>query len=226
MARRIKTAIEIIVDRAGDSLPCHVSVDIEYRLQRLARALQGNLIVAERQHGLFQLRPLLKSLLHQLLDRLFLLGNLLHGHAVGGNHRGNGKRRIIQVAGHGLLDDLLLIVEGALRGDEGLLVAVNTRIVLHHLQRGHGADLQLLAVVAGQLGALRQGALLGLHILIGLHQPPIDGLHLIDGVENLLAEGGIGDAAIVARLIDVALVDPDAGALQQVLGNRGLESGT
>ena len=80
-----------------------------------------------------------------------------------------------------------------------------------------------LRLSASQLAALLQSALLGLHVLVGLHQPPVDGLHLVDGVENLLAEGRVGDAAVVERLIDEALVDPDARALQEVLGNGALK---
>ena len=114
----------------------------------------------------------LKACLHQILDRLLLLGNLFDAHAVGGNHRGSHQRRIVQVAGDGLLDDLLLVVQGALRADQRLLVGGHSRVGVHHVQRGHGADLQLLAVVAGQLGALLQGALLGLHILIGAAPVP------------------------------------------------------
>ena len=78
--------------------------------QRIARAFQRNLIVAQCEYGLLQLRPLLKRLLHQFLNRLLLLGNLLDSHAVGGNHRSGRERWIVQVAGNRLLDDLLLII--------------------------------------------------------------------------------------------------------------------
>ena len=74
------------------------------------------------------------------------------------------------------------------------------------------------------LAALVERVLLGLHILIGLHQAPVDGLDLIDGVENLLAERRIDNAAVVQRLVHEALVDPDARALQQMLGDLGLDS--
>src|SRR5208337_5430946 len=48
--------------------------------------------------------------------------------------------------------------------------------------------------------------------------------HLVHGVEELLAEGGVCDAAVVARLVHEAPVDPDAGALQKVLRDCCLEA--
>ncbi len=70
---------------------------------------------------------------------------------------------------------------------------------------------------AANLVALLQRAFLGLHIFVGLYQSPIDGLHLVDRVEDLLPESGVGDAAIIERLVHEALVDPDTCTLQQVL---------
>ena len=67
---------------------------------------------------------------------------------------------------------------------------------------------------------MREGAFLGLLILVGRDETPVDVFHLIDGVEKLLAEGGVGDAAVVLGLQDEAAVHAGAEALQQVL--RGL----
>jgi len=113
----------------------------------------------------------------------------------------------------------------ALRTDQRLFVRGHARVGVQHVQRSQGADLQLLAVVRGQLAALVERPLLGLDVFIGVHQPPVNVLNLVDGVENLLAEGGVGDAAVVDRLVNKALVDPDAGSLKQVLGQLGLEVG-
>ena len=103
-----------MIDRTGDALSLQIPVDIEGGEQRIARTLQRDLVVAERQHRLLQFRPVLKCLLHQRLRSLRLLRNLLEADAVGGNHRRRRKRGIVQVAGNGLLDDLLLVVEGVL----------------------------------------------------------------------------------------------------------------
>ena len=62
-----------------------------------------------------------------------------------------------------------------------------------------------------------QRALLRLHVLIIGDQLPIDVLDLVDGVENLLAEGGVGDAAVVLGFEDEAAIDPRTKAIQQML---------
>ena len=49
---------------------------------------------------------------------------------------------------------------------------------------------------------------------------------MIDCIDDLLAERGVGNAPVVQRLVHEALVHPDAGSVQQVLGHRGLEAGT
>ncbi len=103
------------------------AVNVEGGQQGITRALQRDLIVPERKHRLLQFRTLLKSLLHQRLDGLLLLGDLFEAYAVSGNDGRRTQRRIVQIAGDRLLDDLLLIVQGALRTDEGLFVRSHAR---------------------------------------------------------------------------------------------------
>ncbi len=54
------------------AMPCppEIAEDVECRQERIARAFQRDFVIAQRQHGLFQLRSLLKCLLNQILDRL------------------------------------------------------------------------------------------------------------------------------------------------------------
>ena len=107
-----------------------------------------------------------------------------------------------------LLHDELLVFEIGLRGDESLLVGGDRGVGVDDIERRERADLELLAVVFGELGGLRESALLGLLVLIGADQAPVDVLDLVDGVEQLLAEGGVGDAAIVFGLQDEAALMP------------------
>ena len=112
-----------------------------------------------------------------------------------------------------------------MRADEGLLVQCHGLVGIEHIERRHGANLQLLAVVAGYLAALLDGALLGLHIFIRLHESPIDRFHLGDGVHDLLAERRVRNAPVVLRLVHEALIHPDAGSVEQVLRHLGIEAG-
>jgi len=84
--------------------PCPTYIR-KYRRSAAAHCarLQRDLIVAEGEHSLLKFRPPLKRFLHQRLLRLGFFGNLLEADTIGGNHRRGGKRRIVQVAGDGLL---------------------------------------------------------------------------------------------------------------------------
>ena len=157
--------------------------------------------------------------LHKGFDRLALFSKHLHAYTVGGNDGSGRERGIVKVARDGLFDDLLLVVKRVLRTDESLLIRSNRRLCIDHVQRGQRTNLQLLFVVFQQLAALFNGVLLGLHILVGLDQPPVNVLDLINGVENLLAEGGVRDAAVIHSLVNKSLVHPYARTLQQMLSN-------
>ena len=75
-----------------------------------------------------------------------------------------------------------------MRADERLLVGGDTGFGIDHIERRHGTHFQLLAIVGEQLVTLLESVLLGLHVLVCLDQAPVNGLHLVHGVENLLPE--------------------------------------
>ena len=81
------------------------------------------------------------------------------------------------------------------------------------------------AVVGGELCRLLQRPLLGLNIFVIGNQLPVDVLHLVDGVENLLAECGVGDAPVVLGFNDEAAIDPRPKAVQQMLRQSRLKGG-
>ena len=83
----------------------------------------------------------------------------------------------------------------------------------------------MFAIVRGERGGLVEGALFGLLVFVGADQGPVDGFDLGDGVDDLLAEGGVGDAAVVDGFEDEALVELGTEALEQVLGDLGAEVG-
>ncbi len=162
-----------------------------------------------------------EGFLHQLVHWLLFFWELFQAYAIGRNHLRCHQRWIVEVSRDGFFDDLLLIFQSVLRTDQGLLVCCNGLVGVQDVERGHRADFQLPAIFDCHLAALLERALLGLHVLIRVHQTPVNVLYLVDGVKNLLAKSGVGDAAIVDRLIVVALVYPDAGSQQQVLGELG-----
>ena len=141
-----------------------------------------------------------------------------------GNHGRGGESGIVQVAADRLLHDQLLIFERGLRSNQVLRIAGHAVVGVQHVERRQGADRQLLAVVRGELRRLLQRSLLGLHVFIVGDQLPVDVLDLIDGVEDLLAEGGVGDAPVVFGVDDEAAIDARPKAIEQVLRQQWPES--
>ena len=154
-----------------------------------------------------------------------LFGGFGEADAIGRNDGGVGQSGIVEIAGNGLFHDELLILERVLRCNQRLLVAGHLALCVHDIEGRHAADLELLLVVLFEAGGLIESALFGLDIFICADQAPVDVLHLIDGVEKLLAEYGVGDTAIVPRLDDEAAVDAGAKPLQKMLGKGEIEAG-
>ena len=200
------------------------AVRIESRQQGVASAPQRDLIFLDRKHGLLQFRPIRERLLYQLLWGLLLFRQRVEVHAIGRNNRSIHKSRIVQVTCNCLLEGELLIIQITLRTDQRLLVRGHGRIGIDHIERRHGADLELLPRIAVKLCALLERPLLRLHVFIRADNNPVDVLHLVYRGKNLLTEGGVGDASVENRLIDEAFVHPDARPLQKVLRHSGSET--
>ena len=212
-------------DSAPQALRTVKSLNVKHGQQTVFHRLQGDFVDLQVQGRLFHIGAIGFGFADQLIDGHVLLGGFGEADAIGGNDGGVGKGRVVEVAGDGLLHDELLVLESVLRGDQRLLVAGHLALGVDHVEGRHAADLELLLVVFFEAGGLVEGVLPGLDVLIGADQAPVDVLYLVDGVEKLLAEDGVGNAAVVFRLDDEAAVDAGAKALQQMLGEREIEGG-
>jgi len=212
-------------DRAAEGAGAVKGLQVKDRQQTVLHSLEGDLVDFQVQGRLFHVGAIGLGFAHQIVHGHVLLGYYSEADAIGGNDGGVGKGRIVEVAGDGLLHDELLILEGILRGDERLLIAGHLAFGVDDIERRHAADLELFLVVSLEARGLIESALFGLHVLIGADEAPIDVLHLVDGVEELLAEDGVGDTAVVLRLDNEAAVDAGAKALQKMLGEGEVEGG-
>ena len=143
-----------------------------------------------------------------------LLRNL---HGRGGNHVGFGEHWIFDAAAERVLHQQLLQLQIVLRHDQVLLVGGDRALRAHDLNGRHGADLRLTLGIVESLLRIGQGFLLHPHILVGIDQIPIHVFDLIDGGDDLQAEGNVGDFAVVLGDADEARVGKRSEALQQIL---------
>src|SRR5208283_4343812 len=82
---------------------------------------------------------------------------------------------------------------------------------------GHGADVELLLVVAIELFGDGDGLLCDLDVFAGVGEFPIGGDGVCGGGDGLLGESEIGDFAIVLGNDDIAAIDEAARAGQERL---------
>ncbi len=87
--------------RAADSTGAVEAKNIEGGQQSIARAPECDLVILQRQHGLFELGALLESCLHQLVHGLLLFRQLIQADAVRGDNRRIDERRVVQVTRNG-----------------------------------------------------------------------------------------------------------------------------
>ena len=92
-----------------------------------------------------------------------------------------------------------------------------------HLNRRRGADLCLALRIVKRLLRVRQSFLLHAHILEGIDKIPIHVFDLVDGGNDLQAEGDVGDLAVILGDADEARVGQKSETLQQVLRKAELE---
>ncbi len=101
---------------------------------------------------------------------------------------------------------------------EGLLAGGQLGFGAHDFNGGQGSDLDLLLVVAVKSLVQGHGLLLDLHVLVEADQVPVGPDDRGDCGHDLLLEGQVADPQIVLGDADVAIVDRNPEALQEMLG--------
>ena len=111
-----------------------------------------------------------------------------------------------------------------LSDDQVLLVGGDGALRTHDLDGRNGADLGLALGVFESFLRVGQRFLLHANILVGVDQVPIHVFDLVDGGDDLQAEGYVGNLAIVPGDADKTRVGEEAPTLQEILGKAELES--
>src|SRR5271169_312177 len=165
-----------------------------------------------------------ESLADQILhgDDGLLLGNQ---HGGGRNYVSFGKHRIFDAAAKRVLHQQLLKLQVVLRQNQVLPAGGERAFGTDNLNGRHGADLGLALSIVERLLLVGEGLLLHADIFIGVDEIPVDVFNLIDGGDDLQAEGDVGNFPVVLGNADKASVGQRAEALQQVLCDLELKVG-
>ena len=108
---------------------------------------------------------------------------------------------------------------------EALLIGGYRTLRPHHLDGRQCADLHLLLRIGEGLLGKRERLFLHPYIFVGVHQVPVHVFDLVDGGDNLQAEGNVGNFAVVFGDVNEARIGRKAKPLQQMLGHSSLEVG-
>ena len=84
-------------------------------------------------------------------------------------------------------------------------------------------DLRLLLGIGQRLLRIGQRFLLHAHVFVGIHQIPIHIFDLVDGGDDLQAEGDVRNFTIVLGDADETQIRERAKALQKILSDPELE---
>jgi len=165
---------------------------------------------------------MIESLVNQVLrgNNRFLMGNLHRG---GGNQFGFGEHRVFNAAAQRVFYQQLFQFQVVLRQDQVLLVGRGRTLRTHYLNGRHGSDLRLLLGIGQRLLRIGQRFLLHAHVFVGIHQIPIHIFDLVDGGDDLQAEGDVRNFTIVLGDADETQIRERAKALQKILRNSELE---
>jgi len=117
----------------------------------------------------------------------------------------------------------LLQLQIGLGDDQVLSASGGVRFRAHDFDRRQRPDLDLFPIIGERFLRQRQRTLLHLHVLVGIHQVPINVLNLDHGRNHLLAKSDVGNLPVILGDLNATRVHCPTQALQQMLGNRHAE---